>query len=78
MLFSQIANDYILNGQGFIDSLMKDKSEPIERLMECEPLESYTNFNGIIGRSLYLMKKYAGVSEFFKDLSKRAILTRSM
>lgn len=45
-----------------MDALRKDKQESIDELLACEPLESYTNFNGIIGRCLYLMKRYSGVS----------------
>lgn len=73
-----MAKDYIVDSQFSIDTIRKDKQDPIEELLACEPLECYTNFNGIIGRCLYLMKRYSGVSAFFKDLSKRAILTRSM
>lgn len=67
-----------MDSQFSMDALRKEKAESIETLVACEPLECYSNFNGIIGRCLYLMKRYGGVSAFFRDLSKRAILTRSM
>lgn len=45
-----------------MDALRKDRQEPVEELVACEPLERYTNFNGVIGRCLYLMRRYSGVS----------------
>lgn len=59
---SQTARDYIVDSQFSVDALRKEKAEGVEELLACEPLESYTNFNGIIGRCLYLMKRYSGVS----------------
>ena len=37
----------------------------------------HTNSNGIVGRTLYMMKQYSGVNAFFLDLSRRAILIKS-
>lgn len=51
-----------MDSQFSVDALRKEKGEGVEELLACEPLESYTNFNGIIGRCLYLMKRYSGVS----------------
>lgn len=48
------------------------------KLFEGKPLENFTNLNGVIGRCLYLMKKYNSAADFFTDLSKRAILSKSM
>jgi len=34
--------------------------------------------DGVVGRCLFLMKNYAQPSDFFKDFSKRAILSKSI
>jgi hypothetical protein len=73
-----MARDYLNEGQFRVDIKRKDNFQSIDKLFECNPLENYTNLDGIIGRCLYLMKRYGAASEFFKDLSKRAILSKSI
>ncbi len=73
-----MAKEYIIDGQFAMDNLRKSKEGPVETLVDCQPLEAYTNYNGVIGRSLFLMNSYSGASAFFKDISKRAILAKSM
>lgn len=47
-------------------------------IMHTEPLEMHTNANGIVGRSLFMMKRYSGINSFLSDLSRRAVLMKSM
>ena len=47
-------------------------------MFDCQPLENFTNLDGVIGRCLFLMKQYHQPSDFFKDFSKRAILSKSI
>jgi len=52
--------------------------EPVDKLFDCAPLENFTNLDGVIGRCLCIMKKYSTAADFFQDLSKRAVLSKSI
>ena len=73
-----MAREYLVEGQFRVDCKRKDSNEIVENLFEAIPLENFTNLDGVIGRCLYLMKRYVHAADFFQDLSKRAILSKSI
>lgn len=74
---SAMGRDYLVEGQHRLQN-RKNKEQAVEVELEGLPIDNFTNTNGVVGRSLYMMRRYNGAAEFFKDLSKRAILTRSI
>ena len=78
VIFSEKGRQYLIEGQCKVDFKRKDNIEDVDKLFESIPLENITNLDGVIGRCLYAMKKYNKAADFFHDISKRAILAKSI
>ena len=77
-LFRKAAKEFLVEKQAQIDKKRTEYQLDIKEMFDCQPLENFTNLDGVIGRCLFLMKQYHQPSDFFKDFSKRAILSKSI